>query len=137
MKTLDMRFIRYLNLFEGVTRIRTKDCFFYNNNIIFAVPKNKVFMAVGRDGQNVREISGIVKKRVRIISMPSGIEDAEKFILDIISPVSFNGLEINENELIINAGRQNKAALIGRNRVRLNEMREIVKQYFEKDFKIV
>ena len=31
IKTLDMQFIRYANLFDKVTRIRTNHCFEYNN----------------------------------------------------------------------------------------------------------
>ena len=137
MKTLDMRFIRYLNLFEKISNVRTKDCFFYNNVVVFAVPYHLVSKAIGEEGKNVRALSNIIGKKVKVVSAPAGLEKAEKFISDIVSPVRFKGIEINSSEIIINAGRQSKAALIGRNKTRLEEMQHIVKEYFDRNVRIV
>lgn len=136
-KTLDMRFIRYLNLFEKITKLRIKDCFFYNNAMIFVVPTVFVSKAIGEGGKNVKKLSQILGKRVKIVTLPHDINDAEKFISDIINPVKFKSLEIADNEIIINAGRESKAALIGRNKIRLKEMKMIVKQYFGKELRII
>ena len=38
--------------------------------------------------------------------------------------------EIKDNEAVINANTQSKAALIGKNKVRLEEMQNILEQYF-------
>ena len=137
MKTLDMRFIRYLNLFERITRVRTKNCFFYNNLIVFAVPRANVSRAIGREGRNVKRISEIIKKRIKIVVLPHNINDAEEFLSEVVEPVAFKNIEINGDEIIINAGRQSKAALIGRDKVRLKEMKDIVKEYFNKSVRIV
>ena len=69
--------------------------------------------------------------------MPKGIEDAEIFIKTIINPIEFKELDIKDDEIIINAGSQNKASLIGRNRRRESEMRNIIRDFFKRDFKIV
>lgn len=137
MKTLDMRFIRYLNLFEKITKVRTKDCFFYNNYVIFAVPRGMVSKAVGREGRNVRKISEIIKRRVKIVASPESINDAEEFISKIVEPIVFRSLEIDSRDIVIGGGRQSKAALIGRNKVRLEEMQHIVREYFDKGLRIV
>ena len=55
IKTLDMQFIRYVNLFEKITNIRTNHCFEYNNAIVFAVPRIFVSKAIGKDNQNLTE----------------------------------------------------------------------------------
>lgn len=158
MKTLNMQFIRYLNLFEGVTGIRTRSCFPYNNMIVFAVKKNQVSKAIGSQGENVRRISDTIKKRVKIVSLPEpskfsqnknfdGHQEFEKpripetgesifrFFSDIVSPITFKSLDVND-EIVMNAGSQNKAALIGRNKARLKEMQSVAKEYFNKDFRI-
>ena len=57
---LDMDFIRYLNLFEKISRVRTNHCFRYNNNIVFAVPKNVFSKAIGKDGRNIRDRKSVV-----------------------------------------------------------------------------
>lgn len=132
-----MQDMRYLNLFSRITRINTRHCIKYNNAIIFCLPKEFVIRAVGREGENVRRLSEILGRRVRIIPMPRGLQDARGFIQTIVKPIIFRDLEITNNEIIMNAGSQNKAALIGRNKRRLLEMQEIVKDYFGKEFRII
>ncbi len=137
VNTIDMQDLRYLNLFSKVTRISTKYCFMYNNVVVFAVPKALISKALGKDVINLKKISNVLKKRVKVVAIPEGIKDARKLIEAIVSPVTFKDLEITENEIILNAGPQNKAALIGRNKRRLMEMQEIVKDFFHKEFRIV
>jgi len=134
---LDIRDIQHLNLFSKITGISTRFCFMYNETIIFAVPKNFVSKAIGESGKNVRRINEIIHKKIKILASPKGIEDAGRFIKDVVSPVNFNKMEIKENEIIITAGSQNKAALLGRNKRRLLELQKIVKDFFKKDLRIV
>ena len=132
-----MQDMRYLNLFSKVTRVSTIICFKYNNNLVFCVPQNLISRAIGQNGKNVKEIYAIIGKRVKIIPMPYGIQDAKSFIENIVSPVTFKDIQINENEIIVDAGSQSKAALIGRNKRRLLEMQKIVKDFFGREFKII
>jgi len=130
-RILDMKFIHYLNLFERITNVRTQHCFLYNLGIIFLVPEQLMAKALGEEGKNVKRLSEILEKKVKVITIPNGKEDIRKFILAIVYPIKFRNLEIKENCLIISAGgMQNKAGLIGRNKTRLFEMQEILKQYF-------
>ena len=48
-----------------------------------------------------------------------------------------NNINISDNEIVLTAGSQSKAALIGRNKRRLLEMQKIISDYFAKDFRIV
>ena len=137
MKVMNMQDLRYLNLFEKVTQINTRFCFSYNNLIIFCVPKNQVSRAIGKNGKNTKRMNEILKKRVKVIPKPEGIFEIKKFVGEIVSPVTFKNLEIKENGIILTAGIQNKAALIGRNKRRLFELQKILKDYFEKDLRIV
>lgn len=130
--------IRHLNLFSQITRINTRFSLRYNDMIIFCVPKNFVMRAVGEDARNIRRISEILRRKIRIISMPRGIQDARQFIEDIIKPATFKSIEIRDNEIILTAGSfQNKATLIGRGKKRFFEMQKIVKDFFGREFRIV
>lgn len=129
-KFLDMRFIRYANLFSRITKIRTNHCFEYNNTIVFAVPRKFVAKAIGVKNKNLEVLSKIMGKRVKIVAIPHGKEDIENFVTIIIKPIQFKAIEIKDNEAIISANRQNKAALIGRDKVRLKQMENILEQYF-------
>lgn len=132
-----MQDLRHLNLFNQITKINTRYCLKYNGIIIFCVPKNMVLRAVGENAKNLRRISEILGKRIRVIPIPRGIEDAKKFIENIVSPTTFKDIEITDREIILNAGgTQNKAALIGRDKKRLIEMQKIISNYFGKEFRI-
>jgi len=135
--TINMQDMRYLNLFEKMTRVQTRYCFKYNEFIVFCVPKHLVSAAIGEDGRNVKRMSEILRKRIKVIPIPDGIYHIKQFIEAIISPIRFKDLNISGNEVVLTAGSQNKAALIGRNKRRLLEMQKIMKDYFNKDFRIV
>ena len=135
MKTLDMRFIRYLNLFEKVTRVRTKNCFMYNNTLIFVTPREMISRAIGENGQNVRRLSEIIGRKIKVISFAQ--DNVYEFIERVVEPIRFKSIEISHDSIIINAGKQSKAALIGRNKARLDELNHIVKEYFNKELKII
>lgn len=137
MKTIDMQDMRYLNLFGRITKVSTRFCFKYNENIIFCVPRSLISKAVGEGGRNIRQISDILKKRIKVIPRPQGIADAKQFIGEIVKPVIFKDLEVKGDEIILTAGSQSKASLIGRNKRRLLEMQKIVKDFFGKEFRIV
>ena len=132
-----MRVMRYMNLFSRISNINPKHCFIYNNNIIFVVQEQKINKAIGENGRNIKQLSEILQKKIKVVSVPNGISDAEKFISTIVYPAQIKSVELNENTMIINSAPQNKAMLIGRNKKRLEELRRIVKDYFGKEIRIM
>lgn len=138
MTVINMQMMRYINLLDRESRVRTKKCFFYNNIIFFAVPKELVSQAIGPNAIYVRKIEENLEKRVKIIKEPDGFNDLQRFIIDIVSPIKFKSIEIKGGEAIITAGNnQNKASLIGRNKRRLEELQQILQDMFKLNLKIV
>lgn len=135
VNTLDMKDIRYLNLFERIMKVRTRFCFRYNDAVIFSVPRELVAKSIGENGRNVRQMSEILGKRIRVIAAPRGLQDAGNFIKSLISPLTIKGFEIKDSEIIVSGGK-NKAILIGRNKRRFLEMQKIIRDFFGKDFRI-
>jgi NusA-like KH domain protein len=129
-KILDMQFIRYANLFNKITKIRTNHCFEYNNTIVFAIPRKFIPRAIGENNKNLRKLNEITNKKIKIVPMPNDIGDIENFVTIITKPVRFKSIEVKEVEAIITATTQSKASLIGRGKVRMNEMQNILEQYF-------
>ena len=132
-KTIDMQLIRYINFFEKVAGVSTTSCFVYNNTIYFAVPKASVMKAVGRNGENVKHISEVFRKKIRVVPLPNDFNDAESlknFFMEIVSPVEITGVELKEGFIVLSGSRESKAILIGRNRVRETELSEAVKTTF-------
>lgn len=137
MAVIDMQTMRYINLLDRASKVKTRTCFVYNNTIMFAVPKDLVSRALGPDGLNVRRIQEELGKRVRIIPEARDESEVSEFVSKIVSPVGFKSIEVKNGECILNAGGQNKAALIGRNRRRYEELKTIVKDVFGFDLKII
>ncbi len=135
-KTIEMKDLRHLNLFGKITKVPTRFFFEYNNAYVFCVPKGKISKAAGDKGKNVKKLHEILNRRIKIIPLPKDENDAEDFFRNIVSPTEFKELEVKDNEIIINAGQRNKAALIGRNKRRLIELQKISKDYFGKNLKI-
>lgn len=130
-KTIDMQFMRYINLFERFSGVSTSDCFVYNNILFFGVPKSKIFKAMGPRGKNVKDLSDVLRRRIKIVEMPAGNDNGiKKFILDLIAPIEVNNIEVGAGEVVICAPMQSRAMLIGRDRVRENELLEILKKSF-------
>jgi len=129
--------MRYINLLDRVSRVKTMWCFFYNNTIIFVVPERLVHQAVGFNGKNVKAIQQMLGKRIKVVQEMRGPMDARRFIQDIVDPLSFRSVEMAPTEVILTAGGANKAALIGRNKVRLAELGSIVEDVFGKQLRIV
>jgi len=80
-----------------------------------------------RDAVNVKKLNTILRKKIRVVAMPAldSREEIGKFVVDVVDPVEFNKIEVKDNMITITAGRQSKAALIGRNRMREKELSEI------------
>ena len=136
IKTIDMQLMRYINLFSRISRVSPNHCFSYNSMLVFVVPGGKVRQAIGDNSINLKKMSEVVGKKVKVVAAPSGVRDAEEFISTIVAPAQIKNVEIEGDYLIINSGTQNKAMLIGRNKRRFDEMKKIVKNYFGKELKI-
>ena len=110
------------------------------SSYLLAVPSAFVSRAIGAGAENIRILQGQLGKRVKIISEPNGngSKDAEKFVSDIVAPIKFKSAEIRDNVLAISSGgTQNKAGLIGRDKRRLIELEQIVKDVFGLDVRIL
>jgi len=139
MKTIiDIRKIRYLNLFERITGIRGMDCFFYNNMVYFAVLPQDIFRAIGKDSENLKKLSNVIERKIRVIAYPSKLKEAPKFILQMIVPLELKNITINGKEIIIDAGsREAKALLMGRDKKKLEELEDIIKSFFGCELKVL
>jgi NusA-like KH domain protein len=138
MAIIDMQAMRYINLLDKVSNVKTRRCFIHNNTIFFAVNRKLVSRAIGSSAVNIKKIQEQIGKKVKIINEPSGREDTKRFIQDIVSPVKFKSQEIKDGTLIITAGNnQSKASLIGRDKRRFEELKKIVQDFFSLDLKII
>lgn len=139
MATIDMQAMRYMNLLDRVAHVKATKCFTYNNTIYFAVSPKLFSHALGPQNRNVKIISEQLGKRIRIIKDTNDSEvGVSKFIESVVSPVSFVSVELKDDAYVLTAGSRERAAtLIGRNKVRLEELSSVMQSYFGKILKII
>ena len=132
--TLDLDMIYSLNLFSKISGVRTKSCFRYNNWLIFVVPPQIISKALGERGDNIKQMSRMLKTKVKVIPSSS----LEPFVKSIVYPVKFKRLSFENGEVTIFAGPNSKASLIGRDKARAQELERILKDYFNiRELKII
>ena len=119
-----------MNLFSKITRVRARHCFLFNNLLIFVVEPELISRAVGENGANIKQISMITRRRIKVIASPRPSE-IEKFVCELVYPIKFKRLIVENNVVTIMAGPQSKAMLIGRDRNKINQLLEVLKRYFE------
>ena len=127
---LDMKAIQNMNLFEKITGVKSRCCFMYNNTIIFVVPKHFMSKALGNNASNISNIGNRLNKKIRVIADPQGKHDLEGFVQAIIYPHDFKNIILENDGLIIFSLPRTKAALIGRNKSRIEELSNILEQFF-------
>tara|TARA_Y100000310_G_scaffold331607_1_gene405458 strand:+ start:1744 stop:2160 length:417 start_codon:yes stop_codon:yes gene_type:complete len=138
MATINMQTMRYINLLDKASQVKTRSCFVYNGTIFFAVPKHLVSKAIGPAAINIKKIQEKLGKKIKVIKESEGPGDLQRFVSDVVTPVRFKNIEIKEGEIVITAGNsQNKASLIGRNKRRLDELKQILQDIYNLDLKIV
>ena len=127
-----MQSMRYLNMFSKVCRVQTKYCFNYNNSLVFIVPNSKVTMAIGPGAKNAKMLSSKLGHKIKIIGIgPQPTRDGlMKFISTLADQTTINKLDFKDSEVSITGGRQTKASLIGRNRIREKELLNILNGVF-------
>ncbi|MFH1850278.1 MAG: NusA-like transcription termination signal-binding factor [archaeon] len=122
--------LKYMSLFESLTRTKLKDCFFDSKDLlVFVVNENELGKAIGKNGDNIRRISTAFRKRVKLVEYSPHLI---KFVSNLLYPLK--PTEITEEGGVITvtgADTKTKGLLIGRSGQNLRNNEEIVKRYFE------
>ena len=131
----DIDLMKYMQLFENLTRAKLKDCI-SNEQLIFIVEENEIGKAIGKKGSNVKRLEGLLRKKIKIVDFNP---DVKQFIRNFIMPLQVNDIN-EENNIVTISGpdTKTKGLLIGRERRNLENLKSIVKRYFEiEDIRVV
>jgi transcription termination/antitermination protein NusA len=121
----DMKFI---SVFENVTKAKVKDCVITNNNVLFIVHPDEIGKAVGKKGVNVHTLERILKKKIRIVEFAPLCAD---FIENLVFPSKIKQVTEADGIVIIQPqDLKTRGQLIGRNASTLRGFEAIVKRYF-------
>ncbi|MBW2980555.1 NusA-like transcription termination signal-binding factor [Candidatus Woesearchaeota archaeon] len=131
----DADILKYMSLFESLTRSKLKDCI-VNERVLFVVEPNEIGKAIGKNGSNVHRLEGILNKKIRIVEFNP---DVCQFVRNMLYPLQ--ATEVNEENSVVTISgpdTKTKGLMIGRDAKNLNFLKDIVKRYFEvEDIKVV
>jgi transcription termination/antitermination protein NusA len=132
----DINLMKYISLFENVTRSKVKDCIDNNGNLIFIVENGEIAKAIGKKAINIKKIEGLLKKKVRVIEFN---EDISVFVGNLIRPLQVEDISYENGVVTItDSSNKTKGMIIGRDAVNLKKHKEIVSRYFDlEDIKVV
>ncbi len=121
--------IKYIAMFENITRATVKDCIINGNNITFLIKEGEMGLAIGKKGNNIKMAQKLLGKRINIFEYSNNID---KFIRNIFSPARVNKIEQNGDFVRIFLDSQSKRRMkpIIRHRIPL------IKQLLERHFSI-
>jgi len=132
----DINLMKFISLFEGITRAAVKDCFELGERLVFIVKEGNIGKALGKGGSNIKRLERMLKKKLRIIEFN---DDLHQFIQNVVYPSKVKDISEEEGVITITPpDSETRGYLIGRSAVNLNITKEIVKRYFDiKDIKVV
>ncbi len=126
---LDMEHIKYMTLFEKITRVQPKDCILNKNSTLFIVESENLGKAIGKKAKNIKILEKKLNKKIKIIKFD---KDIIQFTGNLIYP--FRNLDItyeNDDIIISSSDTKTKGLLIGRNSQNLTRIESIIKRYFK------
>lgn len=134
VKKLDIRLIQYINLFNSVTKVTPKDCFFEDSTLIFLVKEGDIGKAIGKGGMKIKLLKNKLRKEIKIIEFS---EDILKFVKNLIYPNEVQKLYKEDSVVFIEDHNSRiKGKIYGRDRKNLKFINDILKKYFNSELKI-
>ena len=115
MRVITSEIMGYINVFEGVTSALVKDCYKSGDDgLIFIVKEGNAGKAIGKGGENIRRLSSMLKKRVKVVEFS---DDASKFVANYIFPAR-GSVYMRDGATVVVEGRgaKFKEIVLGRER---------------------
>ena len=127
--------MRLISLFQNVTKTTARDCLDdeKQDKIIFVVNEDKMGLAIGKGGSNIKSLQNILKRRVELIEYS---DDPIKFLKNILNSKLINEVKLDTKQdgssqatVIVDQG--NKGLVVGREGRNAERARLFAKRYFD------
>jgi len=128
--------MKFIALFENITRAKVKDCFVNGERLVFVVSPGFISKAIGKNGSNIKRLESMLKKKIKIVEYS---EDKLRFIKNWLMPLKVTDIKEEDGIVTVTApDTQTRGLMIGRSAQNLRGTEEVVRRYFEvKEIKIV
>lgn len=133
--------MRYIALFQDLTRATVRDCIIDNdeNRIIFLVKPGDMGLAIGRNGINIKRLKKLLGRNIEVVEHANTIEELAK---NALAPARVLNVKVfqtpsGKKKVIVTVNPQDKGIAIGKAGRNVARARMILKRYFDIDSVIV
>ncbi len=133
--------MRYIALFQDLTRATVRDCIIDNdeNRIIFLVKPGDMGLAIGRNGVNIKRLKKLLGRNIEVVEHADSIEELAK---NALAPARVLNVKVfqtpsGKKKVIVTVNPQDKGIAIGKAGRNVARARMILKRYFDIDSVIV
>jgi len=128
--TFNEETLRYISLFESITKTRVRDCLETEDKLVFVVNPGQANKAVGKGGENVIRMKNATGKNIQVIEYS---DEPEEFIRNVFYNYNVQSVKIENRGNIIHAtvtvDPKVKGRAIGKNGKNLKIARDIVNRH--------
>jgi N utilization substance protein A len=119
----DTETLRLMTLFENVTGVPVRDCLVDENVVYFVVDEDKVGIAIGKNGNSVKNVESLINKTIKIFGFS---KDLKKFVKNLI-PKAID-IEVEGEKVVVKVEKSERPIIIGREGKNLKILKELVKR---------
>ena len=94
----DFNLIKFISMFESLTKASVKDCFMQGEKLVFIVKENQIGRALGKGGSNIKRLENTFKKKIKIAEFNP---DLLQFIKNLVYPLQVKDIKEEEGVVII------------------------------------
>ena len=124
----DTDLLRIIKVFEDTTRVPVKDCFYFNDKLLFVVNQGFLFKALGKNGVNAIKLESLLNRKIKIVEFNPVLQT---FIYNLVYPLQLTKI-VEEDGVVTIEGKdtKTKGLLIGYHAKNLRFYESVVKKYF-------
>jgi transcription termination/antitermination protein NusA len=125
--------IRYIALFESLTRAVARDCYIddENDRVIFVVKKGDMGLAIGKNGTNINRVKRSIGKHIEIVEF-SG--DVDEFVANALQPVSVKKVQVVTKEskklAYVEVTSKDRGIAIGKNGRNIHKAKVLAQRHY-------
>ncbi|MDD1725976.1 MAG: NusA-like transcription termination signal-binding factor [Euryarchaeota archaeon] len=125
--------IRYIALFESLTRAVARDCYIddENDRVIFVVKNGDMGLAIGKNGNNINRVKRSIGKHIEIVEFS---DDVNEFIANALQPVSVKKVQVVTKEskklAYVEVPSKDRGIAIGKNGRNINKAKVLAHRHF-------
>ncbi len=98
--TFDEQTIKYVALFQDLTRTTVVDCVDAQDRLIFVVKEGDIGKAIGKKGENVAKLKRLLNKDIHVVEFSN---DPQTFVANVFRNYDVKGVQLEQRGDITHA----------------------------------